>query len=250
MEVTAMGIFGVFTVMKTQSDVPLASFPVDEETSKLLLVENIIYRLHAFLTVTFGRDPSCDVRLYYPSVSAVHAKIVSKPGISVLVLLGINGGIVNGQDMYPSERADGNIIPVETALVHGMEFEIHGKRFRWSYPPKGTRPPVTVNTPTKQSQRAMPPSAVKKKLRLSMIHSAQVFSPRPSKNPLENLKILQTPLKPAFVSPLRGSPRASNRRASSPLKHKTLSGAHPVCRLFCSVHFASYLCHTCVGIGL
>jgi hypothetical protein len=32
-------------------------------------------------------------------------------------------------------------------------------------------------------------------LRLSMIHSAQVFSPRPSADPAANLKVLQTPLK-------------------------------------------------------
>lgn len=46
-----------------------------------------------------------------------------------------------------------------------------------------------------------------------MIQSAQVFSPRPSKNPLENLRVLQSPLRPAFATPAR-------RRNSSPLKHK------------------------------
>lgn len=34
-----------------------------------------------------------------------------------------------------------------------------------------------------------------------MIHSAQVFSPRPSKDPRENLRILQSPLKNAFKAP-------------------------------------------------
>ena len=35
-------------------------------------------------------------------------------------------------------------------------------------------------------------------LRLSMMHSAQVFSPHPSKDPRENLRILQSPLKNSF----------------------------------------------------
>jgi hypothetical protein len=40
----------------------------------------------------------------------------------------------------------------------------------------------------------------KKALRMSMIQSAQVFSPRPSQNPYQNLRILQSPLKP-FKTP-------------------------------------------------
>lgn len=48
-----------------------------------------------------------------------------------------------------------------------------------------------------------------------MIQSALVFSPRPSKDPLENLRVLQSPLRPGFESPV---PRT--RRISSPLKHK------------------------------
>ena len=36
-----------------------------------------------------------------------------------------------------------------------------------------------------------------------MIHSAQVFSPHPSQDPRENLRILQSPLKNSFKSPLK-----------------------------------------------
>ena len=36
-----------------------------------------------------------------------------------------------------------------------------------------------------------------------MIHSAQVFSPNPSKDPRENLRILQSPLKNSFKSPVK-----------------------------------------------
>lgn len=47
-----------------------------------------------------------------------------------------------------------------------------------------------------------------------MIQSAQVFSPRPSPNPRENLRILQTPIKTPF--------RGSNVREPSPLKRGAL----------------------------
>ncbi|KAF8628006.1 hypothetical protein AX15_004126 [Amanita polypyramis BW_CC] len=54
-----------------------------------------------------------------------------------------------------------------------------------------------------------------------MIHSAQVFSPRPSQNPRENLRVLQSPLKGGFRSPLklsRLSYGSSPTRISSPTK--------------------------------
>lgn len=64
-------------------------------------------------------------------------------------------------------------------------------------------------------------------LRLSMIHSAQVFSPRPSADPRENLRVLQSPLK-VPATPLRNifsgagvgptSPTKARSRSVSPLK--------------------------------
>jgi hypothetical protein len=60
-----------------------------------------------------------------------------------------------------------------------------------------------------------------------MIHSAQVFSPRPSADPRENLRVLQSPLK-VPATPLRNifsgagggpaSPTKARRRSVSPLK--------------------------------
>ena len=38
-----------------------------------------------------------------------------------------------------------------------------------------------------------------------MIHSAQVFTPQPSKDPRENLRILQSPLKNSFKSPVKAT---------------------------------------------
>ncbi|KAL0945900.1 hypothetical protein HGRIS_012183 [Hohenbuehelia grisea] len=44
----------------------------------------------------------------------------------------------------------------------------------------------------------------RRSLRMSMIQSAQVFSPRPSHDPRENLRVLKSPLKP-FASPTKSS---------------------------------------------
>ena len=38
-----------------------------------------------------------------------------------------------------------------------------------------------------------------------MIHAAQVFSPQPSKDPRENLRILQSPLKNSYKSPVKAT---------------------------------------------
>jgi hypothetical protein len=59
MDSSEVGLYGTLRLVKRldpQSTV--ASFPIDDDT------------------VSFGRDPNCSVRLYYPSVSAVHAKII------------------------------------------------------------------------------------------------------------------------------------------------------------------------------
>jgi len=76
-----------------------------------------------------------------------------------------------------------------------------------------------LNTPIANKQR--------RALRLSMIHSAQVFSPRPSADPRENLRVLQSPLK-VPATPLRNifngagtgpaSPTRARSRSISPLK--------------------------------
>ena len=79
-----------------------------------------------------------------------------------------------------------------------------------------------LNTPiaNKQGQQ-------RRALRLSMIQSAQVFSPRPSADPRENLRVLQSPLK-VPATPLRSifsgtgtgstSPTRARSRSVSPLK--------------------------------
>ncbi|OJA11384.1 hypothetical protein AZE42_10281 [Rhizopogon vesiculosus] len=57
MDGTEIGLFGALRLMKRTTNEQVATFPIDEET------------------VTFERDPTCSVRLYYPDVSPLHAKI-------------------------------------------------------------------------------------------------------------------------------------------------------------------------------
>lgn len=58
MDSSDIGQYGTLRLVKRQdAQSVIASYPIDEES------------------ITFGRDPTCSVRLYYPSVSAVHAKI-------------------------------------------------------------------------------------------------------------------------------------------------------------------------------
>ncbi|KAF8961373.1 hypothetical protein BDZ97DRAFT_1664243, partial [Flammula alnicola] len=118
--------------------------------------------------LTFGSTSSCGVRLYYPDVDPLHCQIVFEDG------------------------KQQTIIP----LSNNSEFEIHNKRFRFAYPPKEVRKALLA-TPAREFSFS---SIHKRALRLSMIHSAQVFSPRPSKDPRENLRILQSPLKGIFGS--------------------------------------------------
>jgi len=60
-----------------------------------------------------------------------------------------------------------------------------------------------------------------RKLLLSMIQSAQVFTPRPSKDPRENLRILQSPIKANIFSV--GDATADRSRSQSPHKPRAVS---------------------------
>jgi pSer/pThr/pTyr-binding forkhead associated (FHA) protein len=111
--------------------------------------------------LTFGRDPTCSVRLYYPDVSLVHCKVVfeerkvriygfftrshsvdfcfSEYFQAYLVVLGTNGLLVDGCKVYANGSPSHVATPTTIPLSNNSEFEIHGKRFRFSYPPKELR---------------------------------------------------------------------------------------------------------------
>ena len=109
-------------------------------------------------------------------------------------VLGVHGIFVDKCQVFPASATSHTTVP----LTNNSEIEISKKRFRFDYPPKALRP-VLAFTP----QPSVSKSARKRVLRLSMIQSAQVFTPRPDPDPRVNLRVLQTPI----------------RLNSSPLKH-------------------------------
>ncbi|KAJ7030444.1 hypothetical protein C8F04DRAFT_1113686 [Mycena alexandri] len=168
-------------------------------------------------TVSFGRDPTCSVRLYYPAVAPLHARIVfsgdesEKKKNAFVEVLGANGMLVDGCMVYPNAQDDGSgsgsAKGVRTiALGNGSELEIHGKRFRFVYPPKEMRKALAAS-PARPANRA---------LRLSLIPSAQVFDPRPSPDPRQNLRVLQSPLRIAGSSPKKNGSPAPGTPSPSP----------------------------------
>ncbi|KAH7911483.1 hypothetical protein BJ138DRAFT_1150446 [Hygrophoropsis aurantiaca] len=180
MDPSEIGRLGTLRLMKrTEPNTTVATFPIDDEI------------------VTFGQDPKCSVRLYYPSVSAVHAKIIFQDRKAFIVVLGDNGLLIDGCQVLPSAN---HSLPTTVPMSNNSEIEIHKKRFIFSYPPKELRTALYMS-PSKDI--AMTPKTRRKALRMSMIQSAEVFTPRPSKNPRENLKILQSPLKPRSRSPVK-----------------------------------------------
>ncbi|KAG6844641.1 hypothetical protein H0H87_005154 [Tephrocybe sp. NHM501043] len=130
--------------------------------------------------LTFGRDPSCGVRLYYADVGLVHCRITFEERKAFLGVLGDSGVRVDGCAVFP--EGEERTVP----LSNGSEFEIHGKRFRFSYPPKEMREALYASPVPRRAPR------------LSLIQSMQVFHPRPSPDPRENLRILKSPMKNAF----------------------------------------------------
>ncbi|KAF8208540.1 hypothetical protein K438DRAFT_276647 [Mycena galopus ATCC 62051] len=208
------GRFGVIELLRSGvgEDVVIASFGVDTPA------------------VSFGRDPTCSVRLYYPSVEPLHARIFFNDDRKAFFeVLGKGGAVVDGCMVFPLDGAK------TVALANASEVEIHGKRFRFSYPPKEMRAALAAS-PARPGNRA---------LRLSMIASAQVFSPRPSHDPRQNLRVLQSPLRLASpsTSPRKnsapGTPTPSPRTNLSPAQHHEqeddeegetvtlVQGAHP-----------------------
>lgn len=87
--------------------------------------------------------------------------------------------------------------PTTVPLANNTVIEIHHKRFIFTYPPKDLRA-IILATPEADRNGNR-----RKTLRMSMIASAMVFTPRPSQDPRENLRTLQSPLRPNYSSPLK-----------------------------------------------
>ncbi|KAI0332216.1 hypothetical protein GY45DRAFT_1274435 [Cubamyces sp. BRFM 1775] len=175
MEVTDVGRFGTLSLLRRLPVESVAtSYPIDDEE------------------LTIGRDQACSLRLYYPAVSALHAKITFVERKAFLVVLGTNGLLLDDAPLFPAAATAPG--PTTVPLQNNSVIEIHKKRFRFTYPPKHLRPAL-INTPSRAT-----PMASRRPLRMSMIASAHVFSPRPSEDPRENLRVLQSPLRTPFAA--------------------------------------------------
>ncbi|KAI0772938.1 hypothetical protein BD413DRAFT_473526 [Trametes elegans] len=174
MDWSDIGRFGTLSLLRSLPVESVAtSYPIDDEE------------------LTIGRDQSCSLRLYYPAVSALHAKITFVERKAFLVVLGTNGLLLDDAPLFPAvQSAPG---PTTVPLQNNSVLEIHKKRFRFTYPPKHLRPAL-INTPSRAT-----PVPNRRPLRLSMIASAHVFTPGPSPDPQENLRVLQTPLRTPFA---------------------------------------------------
>ncbi|KAL5514598.1 hypothetical protein ACEPAG_1914 [Sanghuangporus baumii] len=173
-----IGKYGTIRLLRRREPTGVvAAYPIDDEE------------------VSFGRDASCSVRLYYPEVSPLHCKIVFDERKAFLQVFGGSGVIVDDCPVYPIKSAilGGPSTTVTVPLPNGSIFEIHKKRFMFNYPPKALRP-----------QLFTPATMRRKSIRMSLVQSAQVFSPAPSPRPRENLRVLQSPLKlPSTGAPVR-----------------------------------------------
>jgi hypothetical protein len=193
MDGSEFGRFGVLRFMRRHEQTVVASYPIDEDV------------------LTFGCDSSCCVRLYYPTVSPLHAKIIFQErkvtllfistfplaqsyGFQAFIeVLGVHGLLVDKCQVFPASTTTHTTVP----LTNNSEIEINKKRFRFEYPPKALRPVLAFTPPPAATM-----SGRKRVLRLSMIQSAQVFTPRPHPDPRVNLRVLQTPIR-LNISPLK-----------------------------------------------
>ncbi|KAI0252800.1 hypothetical protein BJV78DRAFT_269695 [Lactifluus subvellereus] len=174
------GRYGVLRFMRRNEETVIASYPIDQDE------------------LTFGSDPECSVRLYYPTVSPLHAKIIFQERKAFIQVLGLHGLLVDKCPVFPPSTTTHTMV----ALTNNSELEINKKRFRFEYPPKALRPVLAFTPPPNASK-----SARKRVLRLSMIQSAQVFTPRPDLDPRVNLRVLQTPIRLNNGSPLKHAHR-------------------------------------------
>ena len=119
--------------------------------------------------------------------------------------------MIDGCPVFPASSPTASQVTVP--LPNNSTIEINKKRFQFCYPPKELRA-MMISTPSRPEEPNPDRRHRRRTLRMSMIQSAQVFTPRPSQDPRENLRVLQSPLKTPFFT--------RNRRQSSPLKRGML----------------------------
>ncbi|QRV98779.1 FHA domain protein [Ceratobasidium sp. AG-Ba] len=197
---SSMGKYGILHIVNRKNNSPAYSYPVDSEHT------------------TFGRDDGCDIRLLYGWVSGLHCKLFFQSAKAFLTVYGLNGVIVDGCHIARNPDADDESSETTIPIMNNSQIEIFRKRFVFEYPSKELRAKARAEPATVKPRRT---------LRLSMIQSAQVFTPsKPNDNQTpkshrrrrsETLaEQLQSPIKP--FSPARPTPAAN-------IGHETLTSA-------------------------
>ncbi|KAG8683312.1 hypothetical protein FRC11_013705, partial [Ceratobasidium sp. 423] len=198
---SSMGKYGILHIVNRKNNSPAYSYPVDNDQT------------------TFGRNDDCDIRLLYGWVSGLHCKLFFQNAKAFLTVYGLNGVIVDGCHIGRNPDADEESSETTIPIMNNSQIEIYRKRFVFEYPSKELRIKAMAEPMTVKPKRT---------LRLSMIQSAQVFTPsKPTadastpkshrRRRSETLaEQLQSPIKP--FSPARPTP-------SSNMGHESLSTA-------------------------
>ncbi|KAF8323852.1 hypothetical protein DL93DRAFT_2222740 [Clavulina sp. PMI_390] len=160
------GRFGTLRLISTKTGKAVSSFPVDVDV------------------LTFGRDVSCDVRMYFVQVSSLHAKLVFEGTKPLLSVMGSGGVHLGGTQILPSAGSgEPTIVPLEDHAT----FSIHSKIFRFDYPTQDSRPVIPA-TPMPRARRSV---------RMSMVNAAYLITPNSKVTPTSpSLETLQSKFKP------------------------------------------------------
>ncbi|CUA71771.1 Muscle M-line assembly protein unc-89 [Rhizoctonia solani] len=195
---SSMGKYGILHIVNRKNNSPAYSYPVDSEET------------------TFGRNDDCDIRLLYGWVSGLHCKLFFQNAKAFLTVYGLNGVIVDGCHIGRNPDADDESSETTIPIMNNSQIELYRKRFIFEYPSKELRIKAMAEPMTVRPKRT---------LRLSMIQSAQVFTPsKPTadastpkhrRRRSETLaEQLQSPIKP--FSPARPTPLSN-------MGHETLT---------------------------
>ncbi|CEL53351.1 hypothetical protein RSOLAG1IB_06318 [Rhizoctonia solani AG-1 IB] len=198
---SSMGKYGILHIVNRKNNSPAYSYPVDNEQT------------------TFGRNDDSDIRLLYGWVSGLHCKLFFQNAKAFLTVYGLNGVIVDGSHIGRNPDADSESSETTIPIMNNSQIEIYRKRFIFEYPSKELRIKAMAEPMTVKPRRT---------LRLSMIQSAQVFTPSKPAADVSTPKShrrrrsetlaeqLQSPIKP--FSPARPAP-------STNMGHEILSAA-------------------------
>ncbi|KAG9047155.1 hypothetical protein FS837_002938 [Tulasnella sp. UAMH 9824] len=164
-DLDTVGKYGTISLIRKNTLEAITSYPVDDERT------------------TFGRDPKCSIRMYFHAVDPLHCVLYFDDGKAYLEVHGSDGVTVDDV-LVPSGST--------VALNNASKFMIWRKLFSFTYPPREIRS-ILMTSPRKANSKS---------LRMSMIHSAVIMTPRANaRTQTLDLRTLQSPLKPYKEAP-------------------------------------------------